>query len=221
MLAAQESDLRESHSRPPFHTRMHVFSPVCTVYTVRTVYTAHVCGPVYTAYTVYTVQPCVHRVYLLAQVLVLGWMHFVEGLPLEGLRLKQMVPSPEKEGVQVAFAHVQWLASERQVAPSTELTVVRVIIQVAKFLYWRQSESKPAEGDRTYQDIKAINGLRALANDTKAAINGLRALANDTWRRCGWRGRWRTCSASGSSGASFSPRATTSNWSVRRAPAPV
>jgi len=116
--------------------------------------------------------------YLVIARQVLGWLHYTEGIPLESLTFKQMVPSPEKEGVQVAFAHLQWLASERQVAPSTELTVVRVIIQVAKFQYWRQSESRPSEGDRPYQDIKAINGLRALANDTKAAMRVARPVAD-------------------------------------------
>ncbi|KAK3264030.1 hypothetical protein CYMTET_27204 [Cymbomonas tetramitiformis] len=97
-----------------------------------------------------------------------GWMHNINGVPLEGLTLRAVFPSSKRGDVEIPFQYVQWLVTERKVAATYELTNLRVMINLAKFLFDDESLTNPAEGDKPYSDIEVIRLLRQMANDAKA-----------------------------------------------------
>ena len=79
---------------------------------------------------------------------MLGWLHRPQNVLLHELTLRMLAPSAERGGVSTAFSYMQWLVSERNVSPATEMLSIRSIIQAAKFLYHPDSTSHPSEGDK-------------------------------------------------------------------------
>ena len=100
---------------------------------------------------------------------MLGWLVQQEGVALEGLDLRALVPSPQRGGVAVTFRYCQWLQGVREVAATTETLALRSIMQVAKFLYHSQSQARPAEGDKSCKPLTMPRHLHAFnAADSRA-----------------------------------------------------
>ncbi|KAK3253504.1 hypothetical protein CYMTET_37251 [Cymbomonas tetramitiformis] len=112
-----------------------------------------------------------------------GWMHNINGVPLEGLTLRAVFPSSKRGDVEMPFQYVQWLVTERKVAATYELTNLHVMISLAKFLFDDESSTNPAEGDLPYSDIDVIRLLRQMANDAKARSKVARPVSdvNHKW----------------------------------------
>lgn len=70
----------------------------------------------------------------------LGWLHHKRGVPISDLKLRDLVPSHERAGVQVGFDYIMWLLRERKITRQTEGLVARSLMRLAMFLY--HSESK-------------------------------------------------------------------------------
>ncbi len=47
--------------------------------------------------------------------MMLGWLHHRRGLPLEAVCLQAMVPSKERDGADVAYAFMEFIANDRRV----------------------------------------------------------------------------------------------------------
>ena len=128
--------------------------------------------------------PVTARQYRTVCLRMLGWREFVrdKGITVnEGnikpyyddpskakktkLRLKDLIPSDQRDGVRVTFDHLQWLSTMRETSPRTELFLVRAMTCLAKFLYHDQSLAQPSEGDKPYHDVLVIREMRKLSND--------------------------------------------------------
>ena len=65
---------------------------------------------------------------------ILGWLHNIQGRPLETLTFSAALPSSERAGVTIAFDYISWLNTEREINVRTEGLVVR----------WAQQCTQPA-----------------------------------------------------------------------------
>jgi len=77
----------------------------------------------------------------------MGWLHRVQGVPLEELSFSLFLPTNCRAGVEKPFDFIQFLAEDRGVSPAYELVHIRAILQMAKFLYRKDSSAEPAAGD--------------------------------------------------------------------------
>ncbi|CAL5226027.1 g8835 [Coccomyxa viridis] len=97
----------------------------------------------------------------------LGWLAAEQEIPLEELRLKNLLPSSDRAGVHLAFDYSQFLLNERQVSPFTQGLAVRSILQAAKFLYGKESSTRPDEGEKSYNDLLIVRELRKMSSLSK------------------------------------------------------
>lgn len=78
---------------------------------------------------------------------LLGYLHNVQGVPLDRLSFSAMLPSAGRDGVSVLFDYILWLHRERRISVLTEGLVVRSAAAVAKYLY--HGESRVSAGRRS------------------------------------------------------------------------
>ncbi len=97
----------------------------------------------------------------------LGWMHRQQDHSLESLCLNTLIPTKEKDGVVPTYDYLTWLVDERNVTPGWESCVCAAAIQLAKFLYHKESTIDPSDGGKPYSDIPVINELRKLSKDSR------------------------------------------------------
>eukprot|EP00798_Chlamydomonas_sp_ICE-L_P000690 gene690-2123_t len=122
----------------------------------------------------------------------LGWLHNVGGRPLEDLSLKDLVPTHERDGVQIAFEYMHWMEFERGASankscqrPKTHSDLpimldLRVALnnctqEKAKPAYREKPNSdlpvtfdlraKPSYSEKPYSDLPAMLDLRVISND--------------------------------------------------------
>ena len=96
---------------------------------------------------------------------VMGWLHHVQGVPLEELSFRRLLPDSSRAGVELPFEFLQYLAEDRGASPNYELVHLRTMLQMAKFLYRKESRAEPAAGDKPYYDLAVVRELRKLANE--------------------------------------------------------
>lgn len=113
------------------------------------------------------IQPVTARKYIDHMRGMLGWLVLEKGVPLEEVSLRHAIPTPERQGVAVAFEYLQWLHDVRGVNVRTKGLVIRSIMASCKFLYHVQSTARPGEGDRPYSDLEVVRELRGMANTAK------------------------------------------------------
>lgn len=77
---------------------------------------------------------------------VLGWLHRVHGVPLGRLRLRMLLPSPGREGAEVAAGFLEWARRVRGLSKKSELLFLSALVQCAKFLYHRHTTVRREEG---------------------------------------------------------------------------
>ena len=97
----------------------------------------------------------------------LGYVHRVQGKPLDTLTFKDLVPSVERDGVIPAFNYIEWLVKERCISVRTELLVLRSVLFAAKFIYHDQSEAQ--SGETPYNDLYVVKEFRSLINSRRKA----------------------------------------------------
>ncbi|CAL5226020.1 g8826 [Coccomyxa viridis] len=102
------------------------------------------------------IAPVTAKQYTLHLRRALGWLAAEREIPPEELRLKSLIPSSDRAGVHLAFDYSQFLLNERQVSPFTQGLAVRSILQAAKFLYSKESSSRPDEGEKSYNDLLIV-----------------------------------------------------------------
>ena len=136
---------------------------------------------------------------------MLGWMEFVRdndvGSAVEAgsvrpevsekvektkLRLKDLIPSAERAGVRLTFDHLQWLSTERETSPLTELFYLRAMTCCAKYLYHDQSNAQPSEGDKPYHDVLVIRELRKLTHDVQSRAKVAEPVSNEKKKWLTW-----------------------------------
>lgn len=61
---------------------------------------------------------------------MLGWMHYHQGVPLETLSIKDLIPSSDRAGAEKAFDFLTWLEMERGCSPRTLVLQAAAILVV-------------------------------------------------------------------------------------------
>jgi hypothetical protein len=97
----------------------------------------------------------------------LGWLHRERGVPLDRLSLRDVVPSPGREGVGPAFDYLLWLREARGVGVRTEGLALRSLLAAAKFLHHGASAVRAGDGDKPYSDLDVVKELRALSSGAR------------------------------------------------------
>ena len=86
-------------------------------------------------------------------------------MPLQELCFRAAFPSVERDGVRLAFDHVEWLKRERGIAASSEVNVLAAYIAAAKFTYHAQSSVRPGQSEKAYSDLPVVSELRGMHRD--------------------------------------------------------
>eukprot|EP00192_Tetraselmis_astigmatica_P003402 CAMPEP_0117688120 /NCGR_PEP_ID=MMETSP0804-20121206/23611_1 /TAXON_ID=1074897 /ORGANISM="Tetraselmis astigmatica, Strain CCMP880" /LENGTH=591 /DNA_ID=CAMNT_0005500453 /DNA_START=320 /DNA_END=2095 /DNA_ORIENTATION=+ len=113
------------------------------------------------------VRPVTARKYCHIIRRVLGWMHRFEEVALNELSLKLMAPTMERSGAEVAFQYLQWLEGNG-LSPNTVAINAYTFLIVAQYLYHKESQAVPAEGDKPYSDIPVVREIRCLTKGVAA-----------------------------------------------------
>jgi len=116
----------------------------------------------------------------------LGWLHRVEGVPLDKLSMTELMPTHEAEGARHAFNFVQWQQRERQVGMGTLGYSVLAMIQVARFLYHTKSKASVARGDKPYSDLGVIKELRALCKSYEKGAKVASSASDESLKWLDW-----------------------------------
>lgn len=66
---------------------------------------------------------------------MLGYLHNIKGVPLEQLRLSQLLPSHEREGVAVLMEYQAWRQQQRGVGHRSAVFPIKAAIALGRFLY--------------------------------------------------------------------------------------
>ena len=85
------------------------------------------------------------------------------------LSLRDLIPSPSREGAALVMEYAAWLARARGVSPHTEGLAVRSALSAAKFLYHSESRARVAAGERPYQDLEVVAELRGMSREAREA----------------------------------------------------
>lgn len=137
-----------------------------------------------------------------------GWLHRVKKIPLEKLSLTCLVSfAPSKTALRRAnnFEQIRsieqatceaaentqdiltevlhWLRQERQLHPSTELVVVKTFLTIAKFLYYKETDSLKA---KNYGDIPVFLILRQELKDAKERAKSAPPVADESLKWLDW-----------------------------------
>ena len=73
----------------------------------------------------YAPRPCTQHACPPSRRGILGWLHNIQGHPLETLTFSAALPSSKRAGVTVVFDYISWLNTERDINVRTEGLVVR------------------------------------------------------------------------------------------------
>lgn len=115
-----------------------------------------------------TIRPATADVYMRHARLFLGWYITRAGI-VNGesttASIYSIVPSKEKESAESFLEYILWLRSERQISVSYEANILRGLTKFLKFRFAKESESDPAYGEKSFDDIPLIRELRKLHRD--------------------------------------------------------
>eukprot|EP00873_Tetraselmis_striata_P004655 jgi/Tetstr1/424919/TSEL_015412.t1 len=117
---------------------------------------------------------------------MLGWMHYHQGVPLETLSIKDLIPSSDRAGAEKAFDFLTWLEMERGCSPRTLVLQAAAILVLGHYLFHEQSHASPSEGDKPYNDILAIRELRRLAKQVGEGSNNNTSVSNIEMKWIDW-----------------------------------
>eukprot|EP00884_Botryococcus_braunii_P009276 jgi/Botrbrau1/1834/Bobra.146_1s0029.2 len=95
----------------------------------------------------------------------LGWAVQELGVPAGEVRLRHLIPSASKDGVQISFKYLLFLSADRHVSSTTATFAIRSLIAAAKFLY--HESSTPGATSRTYGDLEVVTGLRSMIKEVR------------------------------------------------------
>jgi len=150
------------------------------------------------------IRPVTAEARLIKIRLMLGWMlrYRVPQVALEDLSLVKLISSSglTTEGqrddqaiervMDEVYAYLSWLRTERKVVPSTESSIVEALIQLAKFLYHKQSNYRRHQGNSRsqagYRDIPIIEELRYLSSDINARRKKAPKVADESLKWLDW-----------------------------------
>jgi len=97
--------------------------------------------------------------------LILGWLYFHEGKPLEELGLAVL------DDIQIAYDYTDWLRTKRKASPETEIQALVALTHVAKFNYCKESnEDFCLSLSKSYVDIQIVSQLRKLTRFTNERV---------------------------------------------------
>lgn len=117
---------------------------------------------------------------------LLGWMVRHASADAAVLRLRDVFPTNERGSVQLSFEYIQWLTTERKINARTETVTVRSLIQLAKYIFQKESTTDPAEGDKPFHDIVVVRELRKMHNDAKVRAKNAPAAAQEDLKWITW-----------------------------------
>lgn len=116
-----------------------------------------------------------------AVLLILGWLHRTNNIILEELNLKQL------DDIDIAYNYTDWLREERQVCPKTEIQALVALLQVAKFLHYKESDQQQCQLlNKTYVDIPIINEIRNLICLTNERVQTSSRVADEAVKWLDW-----------------------------------
>jgi len=116
----------------------------------------------------------------------LGWMAATRCVDPAKLTLKDLVPSPTRDGAAPAMEYAAWLAAERRVSPHTEGLAVRALLAAAKHVWHAESTARPADGDKPYSDLAVVRELRAMSKGARAAARTATRVADESAKWLEW-----------------------------------
>ncbi|CAB9501227.1 expressed unknown protein [Seminavis robusta] len=115
-----------------------------------------------------TIRPATAVVYLRHAKLFLGWYattHNFTEVDNGKLSLYKIFPNKQKSSADPILSFVLWLRSSRKISVSYEANVLRGLTKLLKFRFSQESQSDPAYGEKSFDDIPLIREIRMLHRD--------------------------------------------------------
>lgn len=97
--------------------------------------------------------------------LFLGWYidnHQSEITDLNRLSFNDIFPNKNKESSMLIFRFIKWMRTSRKISTSYEANLMRGLIKLVKFRFASESNSDPAYGGKSYEDIPVIKEMRKI-----------------------------------------------------------
>jgi hypothetical protein len=91
------------------------------------------------------------------------------------------------DNIEIAYSYTDWLREERQVCPKTEIQALIALLQVAKFLHYKESDQQQCQLlNKTYVDIPIINQIRNLIRLTNERVDPSSRVGNEAKKWLDW-----------------------------------